>query len=754
MSSSTKTKSVRRLKIQPYKSSKTSGVQNNSTSTSDVEAKWGIIKHAIDTIFKKDNANLPFEELYNIAFTLILQKHGDRLYLNLENQLNEFLNTQSSLVSCSSDSLLRQTSSVWKHYTTSLVMIRDILMYMDRVFVESENKLYIYDLGLNKFINVFFVKNQMGAKLGSVMLNNIAKDRSGDQIDRATMHSTVSILVELGLGTYKVYEEFFQEPFLKETARFYRTESDRLFNENDASVYLEKIANLLDEEDQRVDRYMDPITKSKVQYLSTQILITDRVQDMMTTDNAGILLLIKDGRNDDLRRMYNMFERVPERKALDKLMTFLSEYIRDEGLALNATEDTKRDPITWVSNVIDMRDKYELLIKKSFNEDKMFLTSVNEMFASFTNKNQRLPEYVSLFMDDKLKKNQRGLSEEEIEERLVKSIAIFRYIYDKDIFERYYKKHLAKRLLFGRSASDDCERSMISKLRVECGYQFTSKLEGMFNDIRLSKDAQVVYKSHIAKGIENGAVKRADMIVNVLTMSYWPMPSVHLSCNLPSQLASLADHYKNFYFSQHTGRRLTWQPHLGTVDIRAAFKTRKHDLNMSTFAAVVLLLFSDPDGQKILTFDEIKKATEIENNELKRTLQSLACAKYKILLKQPKSKDIGQNDKFAFNSKFTANLTRIKIQTVSGRVEANTDVKKTMGKVDEDRKHAIDAALVRVMKSRNVLEHNLLIAEVTTLIATHFRPDLSMIKRRIESLIEREYLERDEDNRRSYKYLA
>ncbi len=49
---------------------------------------------------------------------------------------------------------------------------------------------------------------------------------------------------------------------------------------------------------------------------------------------------------------------------------------------------------------------------------------------------------------------------------LDKTITLFRFLQDKDVFERYYKQHLAKRLLFNRSVSDDAERGMLSKLKV------------------------------------------------------------------------------------------------------------------------------------------------------------------------------------------------------------------------------------------------------------------------------------------------
>jgi cullin 3 len=85
----------------------------------------------------------------------------------------------------------------------------------------------------------------------------------------------------------------------------------------------------------------------------------------------------------------------------------------------------------------------------------------------------------------------------EVDLVLDKTITVFRYITEKDAFERYYKNHLAKRLLLGRSVSDDAERGMLAKLKVECGYQFTQKLEGMFHDMKISADTMQAYRKYL-----------------------------------------------------------------------------------------------------------------------------------------------------------------------------------------------------------------------------------------------------------------
>lgn len=146
---------------------------------------------------------------------------------------------------------------------------------------------------------------------------------------------------------------------------------------------------------------------------------------------------------------------------------------------------------------------------------------------------------------------------------------------------------------------------------------------------------------------------------------------------------------------------------MGNADVRVEFKSRSHDLNVSTHAIIILLLFEKLGNDDFLTYEvgnrlgfqgefcshvpqEIKDSTLIEEGELKRNLQSLACAKYKVLKKHPPGRDINEDDSFSFNADFTAPLQRIKISTVSSRPETNQERKETQDKIDEERKHQID----------------------------------------------------------------
>jgi hypothetical protein len=57
------------------------------------------------------------------------------------------------------------------------------------------------------------------------------------------------------------------------------------------------------------------------------------------------------------------------------------------------------------------------------------------------------------------------LGDAELDALLDRGLALFRFLEDRDVFERYYKQHMARRLLGGRAASDDAERAMITRLK-------------------------------------------------------------------------------------------------------------------------------------------------------------------------------------------------------------------------------------------------------------------------------------------------
>jgi cullin 3 len=163
--------------------------------------------------------------------------------------------------------------------------------------------------------------------------------------------------------------------------------------------------------------------------------------------------------------------------------------------------------------------------------------------------------------------------------------------------------------------------------------------------------------------------------------------------------------------------------------------------------------------------------------ELRRHLISLCTPKHRILRKGSKGKGISSDsDVFSYNDEYTSKLKRVKIPLVSmkeavssnsqdGDMGADAPTEDSDGvalgsgtgvpsQVEEERRHMVEASAVRIMKARKTMHHNDLIAEITKQLSVRFVPSPMFIKKRIESLIEREYLERAENDRRVYNYVA
>lgn len=708
------------------------------------EKTWKILEHAIHEIYNHNASGLSFEELYRNAYNMVLHKFGDKLYSGLVLTMTSHLKDIAVSVEASQGALfLEELNRKWTEHNKALQMIRDILMYMDRTFIPSTHKTPVHELGLNLWRDNIIHSSKIQTRLKDTLLELVQRERSGEVINRGLMRNIIKMLMDLGSF---VYQEDFEKPFLDVSADFYRGESQQFIECCDCGEYLKKAEKRLNEEIERVSHYLDTKTEAKITNVVEKEMIESHMNRLVHMENSGLVNMLVDDKYEDLGRMYSLFRRVPN--GLSLVRDVMTSHLRETGKQLVTDPERLKDPVDFVQRLLDEKDKHDKIISKAFNNDKTFQNALNSSFEYFINLNPRSPEFISLFVDDKLRKGLKGVSEEDVEIVLDKVMMLFRYLQEKDVFEKYYKQHLAKRLLSGKTVSDDAERSLIVKLKTECGYQFTSKLEGMFTDMKTSQDTMQGFYAAMGAEISDGPT----LAVQVLTTGSWPTQS-GTTCNLPPEILGVCDKFRTYYLGTHSGRRLSWQTNMGTADLKAIFsKGQKHELNVSTYQMCILMLFNNADR---MSYKEIEQATEIPAADLKRCLQSLACVKGKnVIRKEPMSKDISEDDSFFFNDKFSSKFYKVKIGTVVAQKESEPEKLETRQRVEEDRKPQIEAAIVRIMKARRVLDHNNIVTEVTKQLQSRFLPNPVVIKKRIESLIEREFLERDQEDRKLYRYLA
>ena len=660
-------------------------------------------------------------------------------------------------------------------------------MYMDRTYVPQNRRRPVYELGLHLFRTVVWEHPRVQPRVTQLLLDAVASERAGLLTDdRTLLKQNISMLLELGAAdASNVYERDFETLFLGTTQEFYHRESLDFLSKNTAIDYVAKAQGRLDEEKIRAAALgLAQTTEGPLQNIVETELIERHAEALVKMENSGFAALLKDETKvEQLRDMYDLLVRVPS--SVDYLRDALSERVKTDGSALIADQERgQADPPAFVRGVLKMRDRYGNVVSTAFRGEKRAAKRLRESFEDFLNADARAASCLAVYVDELLRTGLKGATEAQVTAELHKVILVFRYLSDKDVFESYYKQHLAKRLLNNKSVSDEAERAMVSQMKAECGYQFTAKLEVMFNDMRISRDTRDAYNTHkkaqqARQAGGGGSGKSVDIQVDVLTTGYWPSQNVP-PCTLPAPVNEAIERFSEFYLDKHTGRKLSFQTSTGSAELRATFGTgpnkyRRHDLCVSTYQMCILMLFNEKSS---LTLGEIRTATAIPDQELRRHLISLCTPKHRILRKGSKGKAItSDSDTFTFNADFTSKMRRVRVPLVSMKETATSGSAGASGaagavagadgaatadgsggaipaNVEEERRHQVEAAIVRIMKARKMLHHNDLIAEVTKQLSVRFVPSPQFIKKRIEGLIEREYLEREENDRRMYTYVA
>ncbi|XP_033368889.1 cullin-4A isoform X4 [Parus major] len=557
---------------------------------------WQKLHEAVGAIQSSISIKYNLEELYQAVENLCSYKVSATLYKQLRQVCEEHVKAQ--ILQFREDSLdsllfLKKINKCWQDHCRQMIMIRSIFLFLDRTYVLQNSVLpSIWDMGLELFRNHIISDKQVQTKTIDGILLLIERERNGEAVDRSLLRSLLSMLSDL-----QVYKESFEQRFLEETNCLYAAEGQRLMQEREVPEYLHHVNKRLEEEGDRVITYLDHSTQKPLIACVEKQLLGEHLSAIL---QKGLDSLLDENRIPDLTQTYQLFSRVKGGQQI--LLQHWSEYIKNFGTTIVVNPEKDKD---MVQELLDFKDKVDHIIEVCFQKNEKFINLMKESFETFINKRPNKPaELIAKYVDSKLRAGNKEATDEELERILDKIMIIFRFIHGKDVFEAFYKKDLAKRLLVGKSASVDAEKSMLSKLKHECGAAFTSKLEGMFKDMELSKDVMVQFKQYMQNQSDPGNI---DLTVNILTMGYWPTYTP-MEVHLNSEMIKLQEVFKTFYLGKHSGRKLQWQTTLGHAVLKAEFKEGKKEFQVSLFQTLVLLMFNEGDE---FSFEEIKMATGV-----------------------------------------------------------------------------------------------------------------------------------------------
>lgn len=772
----------------------------NPATEKKLEELWGRLQSAIEDVNAVIRGEKSAVQSNNMAskmqwYTRVYEAAtmdpglAERLYRKLDEWIRADLDrhvtqkVQNVAKQGDSEFLFKYITKAYDEYRLSLQMGKIIFHYLDtyvakRAGHHSIEKLYL--MGFNKAVYQTVKKD-----LQAVIIRQVNSRRDGNTVDLRALKSAVGIFISVGTAVCEkeeerrsVYTNDIEQAYVDALHKFYSARArGELERDGGHYTFLQWVESRIDLELALAKELLSAQYGSieKVHNACDEEMVVPHMRTVICHPDSGCAVLLEDWKDLDLARMYKVFKRVPNNEALNIMAEEMRKRVIVEGESITqAFSSVVSDGALslekpMVESVMGLNDKYGNLIARHFENHNVFQQARKKAFEHFlkkelTRKDQRpgqdqpdskktsFSEVLATFCDAVMRGDLKDNVDQDAEnERLDKLVQIFSYIVEKDIFQEYYKSKLAKRLL-QTTPNEDLERTFLEKLQRLMGKSFTHKMEGMLNDRETTRQHTDKFQNDVSsRGLP------ADFDVQVLTAGHWP-PYRADTLAPPASLRQCIDAFARFYKKGYATRMLNWIHALGSCVLKVSFPKGIKDVTGSIYQGAILLIL---DETGTASPNDLAANLKLDVKHVKPHVASMYVAKnFQFLARVdssgaalPPQKTVGDDEVFALNQDYNSKTRKLKLPpaptAIAGGQAATSDPE-----IDARRNIQIDACTVRIMKSRRTLHYNELQDLIIQQLSKLFIPQPKMIKKRLEDLITRGYIKRDEDDPTKFDYLA
>ena len=655
---------------------------------------------------------------YTIIYNICINKNnGLQLYNNIGDYLIQYLKNKSANIQCEIEGL-NNYINIWNSYNNSLEYINKLFNYVNTVVCDYnkkyiEKKLYLYDYGIYIFKQYFFLP------LNSMIIKSAM---------HADFNMITSVFNSIHHTSKQDYIEYIEIPYIQLKKIEYN------------NVYKEK----------KFDEYL---------YYCNQVIKEYEKYDCIYNTTAYTEMCIDSFINNHKDIFYTNFPILlsNNQPGALKLFYYLSslgniEYINNIGdiyktFLLDIGKIRENESENCIDFLQQFYKQYYYCTRGGTitNLDYKFNKIFDDCFSVLINLNigtRKTAELLAIYTNDCLKKVKPTI---DLENDVNDILILLNYIHDKDVYQYFYSKYLCSRLL-NSSISSEVEEFMINKLKYNCGYDYTRKFTKMITDINLSKELLKDYKKYI----QTNNIEIPTQNILVLSNYIWPLKYERIpECitELPNVLKQYTTLFDSYYNTRFNGKKLLWLHQYSKIELKTNFLALPRIFQTTLYQSIILLLFNKYNSN-IIPID-----THLSVDILNQTIQSLILAGICILN--------NNNLELNVNYTFRKNIVIPIHKYINKSIQKNetTPINHALAGdyktfIQQDRNIAVQAVIVRLLKTRKTLHITTIIEQVINqmIVSNKFKPTILLIKQMIEILVEKEYIIRDSINKDWYNY--
>lgn len=735
---------------------------------------------------------------------------GSEIYDKLQKYLRDHI---SGFERSAEETFLQFYVRRWKRFTIGAIFLNHAFDYMNRYWVQkerSDGKRHIFDVNtlcLMTWKTVMFDPNS--DTLVKEILGEITSEREGNVIQKSNLTAAIKSFVALGIDpqdlkklNLNVYIPVFEKPFLRRTEEYYKQYSADYLTTHSVTEYIFEAREIISREEKGMVMYWDDHTKKPLSETLNAVLITQHAEELKTE----FVTLLDSREETKISAVYNLMQR--DITLLPELAKSYEEYIKKcgeneiaelislqkaallKGIEESQPQNNKKldlmalhsiPPKDYVKKLLEVYQTFKAMTNDCFLNDPLFAKALDNACRAYVNNNSfalpqgspksatsKTPEMLAKYSDQLLKKSTKPEISHDM--NVDDIMMLFRFLTDKDAFESHYRRLFAKRLIHGTSTSDSDEELIIQRLQSENSMEYTGKITKMFQDVRLSKVLEEDFDVMIRGLPDYTKSSYPDTQPFILAETMWPFSFQEVDFKIPQELEPSHSKLEGLYASKHNGRVLKWLWPLCRGELKADIGKPGRPpfvFTVTLFQMSILLLYNEED---VLTLENIQEHTNL-------SIQNIAAAivpfiKFKLIQQVPPGLDnlVKADTQFKIAHPYKALKTKINFasgvkndvlnalnSSADGHGQRNnremTENEKIEKELNAERQIFLEACIVRIMKAKRKLPHTTLVNECIAQSHQRFNAKVSLIKKAIDSLIQKEYLQRCDDGE-SYKYLA